>query len=293
MTQNKYAAPLNTDFEDREIPVIDIQPTRGFASLKLRELWQYRELLYSLTWRDIKLRYKQTILGALWAILQPFIAMLLFTLIFNKLIGLSSEDLPYPLFSYSGLVIWMFFANSVLQMSDSMVAQAHTIKKVYFPRLAIPVATMGTSFVDFALAFIILLAMMAYYQIVPTLAILALPGFLLLATATAMGVGLWLSALNVLFRDVRYVVPFLLQMWLFASPIAYSSSFMAKKSEVWNYVYGLNPMAGVVNGFRWSLFGTELIQPQLIVTSSLVAVTLLVTGAYYFRRMERTFADVA
>lgn len=290
---SKSGAALKNDINGRDIPVIDIQPTRGFASLKLKELWQYRELLYSMTWRDIKLRYKQTILGALWAVLQPLLAMLLFTVIFNKLIGLSSEDLPYPLFSYSGLVIWTFFANSVIQMSDSMVSQANTIKKVYFPRLTIPLSSLGSCLVDFVLAFTILIAMMAYYRIVPTLAVLAMPAFLLLAIATAVGVGLWLSALNVLFRDIRYLVPFLIQMWLFASPIAYSSSFMAKRSAVWNYVYGLNPMAGVVNGFRWSLLGTEMVQPQLLITSSLVAVTLLVSGAYFFRRMERTFADVA
>lgn len=273
--------------------MIDIVPTRGFASLNLGELWRYRELLYFMAWRDIKLKYKQTVLGILWAVLQPLLAMVLFYVIFFKFIGLSSDDLPYPIFAYSGLVIWNFFANSVMQASDSMVMQANTVKKVYFPRLAIPISSMGFGVVDFAVAFLILLAMMAYYRIAPTWAVVTLPYFLLLAVATALGVGLWLSALNVLFRDVRYVVPFLIQMWFFATPVAYSSSFMSERPDVWSYVYGLNPMAGVINGFRWSLLGTEMVQPQILVTSSIVAVVLLVTGLYFFRRMERIFADVA
>lgn len=282
----------NRNDRSKEEPVIIVRRSHGLASLKLKELWECRELMYFLAWRDIKLKYKQTILGASWAILQPFLAMLLFTLIFNKLIGLSSEGIPYPLFSYSGLVIWLFFANSVMQASDSLVAQANTVKKVYFPRMVIPVAAVGCNAVDFFLAFLVLIGMMVYYGSSPGLAVLMVPLFLILALTTVLGVGLWLSALNVLFRDVRHVVPFMIQMWLFASPIAYSSSFMADKNPIWGYVYGMNPMAGVVDGFRWALLGTEMQQPQVIIISSLVAVALLVSGAYFFKRTERVFADV-
>ena len=291
-SENLINEQENRNDRGKEEQVIIVRRSHGLASLKLKELWECRELMYFLAWRDVKLRYKQTILGASWAILQPFLAMLLFTLIFNKLIGLSSEGIPYPLFSYSGLVIWMFFANSVMQASDSLVNQANTVKKVYFPRMVIPIAAVGCNALDFVLGFLVLIGMMVYYGFSPGLAVLMLPLFLILALITALGVGLWLSALNVLFRDVRYVVPFMIQMWLFASPIAYSSSFMAERNPIWNYVYGINPMAGIINGFRWSLLGTEVQQPQVILISSLVAVVLLVSGAYFFKRTERVFADV-
>lgn len=268
-----------------------IRPSHGWVSLGLGELWEFREVVFFLTWRDIKVRYKQTILGALWAILQPLLTMIVFSVIFGKLLGVASDDIPYPLFAYSGLIVWTFFANGVSQASSSMVAEGNMIKKVYFPRMAIPIASIAAGLVDFCLAFIVLIGMMIYYGQAPSLAILTLPLFLLLAIFTALGVGMWFSALNVLFRDIRYVIPFLLQVWLFASPVAYSTSLIANKG-FWNVIYGLNPMAGVVNGFRWALLGTPMDQPQIIIVSSIVSLVLLVSGAFFFKRVERNFADV-
>jgi lipopolysaccharide transport system permease protein len=268
-----------------------IRPSHGWVSLGLAELWEFREVVFFLTWRDIKVRYKQTILGALWAILQPLLTMIIFSVIFGKLLNVSSDDIPYPLFAYSGLIIWTFFANGVSLASSSMVAEGNMIKKVYFPRMAIPIASIAAGLVDFLLAFIVLIGMMIYYGQAPSITILTLPLFLLLALFTALGVGMWFSALNVLFRDIRYVIPFLLQVWLFASPVAYSTSLIADKG-FWNIIYGLNPMAGVVNGFRWALLGTPMEQPQIIIVSSVVSLVLLVSGAFFFKRVERNFADV-
>ena len=243
------------------LPVLRIEPSHGWISLKLAELWEYRGLLYFLTWRDIKVRYKQTVLGAAWAIIQPFFTMVVFSLFFGRLAKIPSDGIPYPIFSFAALVPWTFFANGLSQSSNSLVGSANLITKVYFPRLAIPIATVLSGVVDFFLAFGVLLVMMAYYGIVPTRNILWLPLLLLLALVTSLGVGFWLSAMNVQFRDVRYTVPFLTQVWLFATPIAYPSSLL---EEPWRTIYGINPMVGVVEGFRWALLGTDT-QPGPII----------------------------
>ncbi|MCB0161125.1 MAG: ABC transporter permease, partial [Caldilineaceae bacterium] len=236
------------------LPHIRIEPTQGWVALQLRELWRYRELLYFLTWRDIKVRYKQTVLGAAWAVIQPFMTMVVFSLFFGRLAQIPSDGIPYPIFSYAALVPWTFFANGLSQSSNSLVGSANLIKKVYFPRLAVPIATILSGVIDFVLAFLVLLVMMVFYGIVPTANVVWLPFFLLLALVTSLGAGLWLSAMNVQFRDVRYVVPFLVQLWLFATPIAYPSSIIPAP---WRMLYAVNPMVGVVEGFRWALLGVE------------------------------------
>lgn len=266
-----------------------IQPSSGWVSLQLRELWEYRELLYFLIWRDIKVRYKQTVLGAGWAIIQPLFTMLVFSLFFGKLAKVPSDGIPYPLFSYTALVPWTFFAQGLSQSSDSLVGSSNLIKKIYFPRLAIPIGTVCAGMIDFGLAFSVLLVLELTYHIHPTRNILWLPLFVLLALVTALGVGLWLSAFNVKYRDVKYVVPFFTQVWMFMTPIAYPSSLLSGK---WRIVYGLNPMAGVVEAFRWALLGTKTAPSAMIGISCVAAVSLLAGGAYYFRRMEKTFADV-
>jgi len=271
------------------IQPIRIEPSKGWVSLKLGELWTYRELLYFLTWRDIKVRYKQTALGAAWAIIQPVFTMVVFSLFFGRLARIASDGIPYPIFAYAALVPWTFFANGLSQSSDSLVASANLIRKVYFPRLIIPIAAIFASVVDFVLAFIVLLVMMLFYGITPTVNVLWLPYFLLLALTTSLGVGLWLSAMNVQFRDVRYTVPFLTQFWLFATPIAYPSSLL---SEPWRTLYGINPMVGVVESFRWALLGAATAPGPIVIVSSLASLALLVSGLFYFRRMEKTFADV-
>ena len=272
-----------------EMPVTIIRPSRGWISLNLRDLWEYRGLLYFLTWRDIKVRYKQTVLGAAWAIIQPFFSMVVFSLFFGKLAQIPSDGIPYPIFSYAALVPWTFFANGLSQSSSSLVGSANLIKKVYFPRLVVPISAVMAGGVDFVLAFVVLLGMMLFYGIVPAGAIVWLPLLLLLALVTSLGVGLWLTAMNVQFRDVRYAVPFLVQAWMFATPIVYPSSLL---DEPWRTLYGINPMVGVVEGFRWALLGTETAPGPIVIVSALVAVGLLVSGAFYFRRMEKTFADV-
>jgi lipopolysaccharide transport system permease protein len=266
-----------------------IQPTRGWVSLNLGELWRYRELLFFLVWRDVKVRYKQTALGASWAVLQPFVTMVVFTLFFGRLAQMPSDGLPYPLFSFAALVPWTFFAHALTQSSESLVASQQLLKKVYFPRLAVPIASVLSGLVDFFIAFLVLLVMMLLFGVAPTPKILLAAPLLLLAMVTALGVGLWLCALNVQYRDVRYVVPFLAQLWLFATPIVYPSSLL---DEPWRTVYGINPMAGVIEGFRWALLGTDTAPGPMLLVSSLVAVGILASGALYFRRMERTFADV-
>lgn len=270
-------------------PVLNIEPSRAWVSLRLGELWEYRELLYFLTWRDIKVRYKQTVLGAAWAIIQPLFAMMIFSFFFGRLAKIPSDGMPYPLFSFAALVPWTFFANGLNQSSNSLVASANLIKKVYFPRLTIPVATVLAGLVDFALAFIVLLGMMALYGVAPTINMLWTPLFLLLSLVTSLGVGLWLSALNVQYRDVRYIVPFVIQVWMFSTPIVYPSSLL---SEPWRTIYGFNPMVGVVEGFRWALLGTNTAPGATIAVSSLAALMILLSGAFYFRHMEKTFADV-
>ena len=271
------------------LPHIRIEPTQGWVALQLRELWRYRELLYFLTWRDIKVRYKQTVLGAAWAVIQPFMTMVVFSLFFGRLAQIPSDGIPYPIFSYAALVPWTFFANGLSQSSNSLVGSANLIKKVYFPRLAVPIATILSGVIDFVLAFLVLLVMMFFYGIVPTANVVWLPVFLLLALVTSLGAGLWLSAMNVQFRDVRYVVPFLVQLWLFATPIAYPSSIIP---EPWRTLYAVNPMVGVVEGFRWALLGVETRPGPMVIVSAIAAGALLVSGAFYFRRMEKTFADV-
>jgi len=267
-----------------------IEPSRGWVSLKLRELWEYRELLYFLTWRDVKVRYKQTVLGAAWAIIQPLMTMVVFSLFFGNLAKIPSDGIPYPIFSYAALVPWTFFANGMGQSSNSLVGAANLIKKIYFPRLVIPISSVISGVVDFALAFVVLLGMMLAYGIVPTLNVVFLPFLLLLAFVTALGVGMWLSAMNVQFRDVRYIIPFLTQFWMFATPIAYPSSLI--ENDLLRTLYGLNPMTGVVEGFRWALLDTDTAPGPILLVSTLAAIGLLVSGAYYFRRMEKTFADV-
>ncbi len=280
----------DTPPDTADVPVTVIEPTRGWVALKLGELWAYRELLFFFVWRDLKIRYKQTILGVAWAVIQPFFTMVIFSLFFGRLAKVPSDGLPYPIFSYAALVPWTFFANALTQASNSLVMNANMIKKIYFPRLTVPVATVLAGTVDFALAFLVLLGMMFFYGRFPTWNVFWLPFFLLLALTTSLGVGLWLSAMNVQFRDVRYIVPFLTQAWLFATPIAYPSSLL---EEPWRTLYGINPMVGVVEGFRWALLGTETAPGPILFVSSLVAVGLLVSGAFYFKRMEKTFADVA
>lgn len=269
--------------------LVVIKPSRGWVSLGLRELWAYRELLYFLVWRDIKVRYKQTILGAAWAIIQPFFTMVIFSVFFGFLARIPSDDIPYPIFAYAALVPWTFFANGLRHSSTSLVGNASLINKVYFPRLVIPISSVLSGVVDFLLAFVVLLLMMWFYGTTPTAAAAWLPLLLLLALVTALGVGLWLTAMNVQFRDISYVVPFLIQAWMFATPIAYPSSLLA---EPWRTIYGINPMVGVVEGFRWALLGTDSAPGPVIYVSVLVATLIFVSGLFYFRRMERSFADV-
>jgi lipopolysaccharide transport system permease protein len=265
------------------------QPPKGWAWPKFRELWEFRELLFFFAWRDIKVRYRQTVMGALWAIIQPLFTMVIFSLFFGRLANIPSDGVPYPIFSFTALVPWTFFANALAQASNSLVVNANMVKKIYFPRLALPIATVLAGVVDFVLAFVVLLGIMLFYRFVPTVNIIWLPLFALLALVTSIGVSLWLAAMNVQFRDVRYTIPFLTQAWLFVTPIAYPSSLLP---EPWRTVYGLNPMAGVVEGFRWALLGTDTAPGKMIIVSTLVAVTLFVSGAFYFRRMEQSFADV-
>jgi lipopolysaccharide transport system permease protein len=271
------------------VVAVRIEPSRGWRALHLGELWEYRELLYFLTWRDIKVRYKQTALGAAWAILQPVLTMVVFSLFFGRLARVPSDGIPYPIFAFAALVPWTFFANALNQSANSLVQSANLIKRVYFPRLAIPLSSVLSGVVDFVLAFLVLLGMMLYFGAFPTANVVWLPLLLLLAVVTSLGVGLWLSALNVQFRDVHHVVPFVIQFWMFATPIAYPSSLLP---EPWRTVYGINPMVGVVEGFRWALLGADTAPGPMILVSALAAIAFLVSGAFYFRRMEKTFADV-
>jgi lipopolysaccharide transport system permease protein len=280
---------MTTALSDSVRPLVRIEPSKGWVALRLRELWAYRELLYFLTWRDIKVRYKQTAIGAAWAIIQPFCTMVVFSIFFGRLAKMPSDGVPYPVFAYAALVPWTFFANGLSASSDSVVSNANLIKKVYFPRLAVPISGVISGVVDFVLAFGVLLAMMLYFGIVPTWKVVWLPLFALLAVVVALGVGLWLSAMNAQYRDVRYAVPFLTQFWLFATPVAYPSSLL---SEPWRTVYALNPMVGVVEGFRWALLGTATTPGSMMLVSAAASLLILVTGAFYFRRMEKTFADV-
>jgi lipopolysaccharide transport system permease protein len=270
-------------------PITIIEPQSAWLPLRLDEIWSYRELLFFLTWRDIKVRYKQTVLGAAWAIIQPLMTMLVFSLFFGRLARMPSDGVPYPIFAFAALVPWTFFANGVSQAANSLVGSANLLTKVYFPRLIIPLSAVGSGVIDFLLAFLVMVAMMFAYGSVPTFRVVWLPFFLLLALASALGVGLWLSAFNVEFRDVRYVLPFIVQFWMLATPVAYPSTLLP---EPWRTLYGINPMVGVVEGFRWALLSTETAPGPMILVSGAVSLVVLVTGAYYFRRVERTFADI-
>lgn len=273
-----------------DLPVVCLQPTKGWATLGLKDLWEYRELLYFLAWRDVKIRYKQTILGGLWAIAQPFLTMVVFSLFFGRLAKMPSDGIPYPIFSYAALVPWTFFSTGITKASNSLVGSSNLLKKVYFPRLAMPIASVIAGLVDLALALLVLVLMMLYFGIIPTMNVLWTPVLTLLALAACLGVSFWLAAMNVQFRDVRYTVPFIVQTWMFATPIAYPSSLIG--DPFWQLVYALNPMVGVVEGFRWALLGTQTAPVAMIAVSGVAALLMLMSGAYYFRRMERVFADV-
>jgi lipopolysaccharide transport system permease protein len=275
--------------ERSELAHIRIDPSKGWISPGLKDLWQYRELLFFLAWRDIKVRYKQTALGALWAVIQPLFTMLVFTLFFGRLAKVPSDGIPYPLFSYTGLLPWQLFAHALTQSSNSVVANEHLITKVYFPRLVIPLASILAGLVDFVIAFTLVIGMMFWYGVRPTWAILTVPFFVIFTMVTALGVGLWLSALNVQYRDVRHTLTFIVQFWLIASPVAYSSTLVPAR---WRPFYGLNPMAGVIEGFRWALLGKAQAPGAMLWVSVVVVAVVLVGGVYYYRRMEKTFADV-
>lgn len=270
-------------------PVIRIAPSRSWTAIGWRELWEYRELLYFLMWRDIKLRYKQTALGAAWAVLQPVLTMLVFSLFFGKLAKMPTDGLPYPLFALSALVLWTFFANGLTMASGSLVNNANLLRKVYFPRLAVPIAAVLSGLVDFAVTFIVLVGAMAYFGYSLTLRAFAVPPLLLLTLLISLGVGLWLAALSVAFRDVKYVVPYATQLWMFITPIVYPSSLLSAR---WRTLYALNPMVGVIEGFRWAMLGSKTTPGPLIVSSSVAAVVILIGGTLFFRRLEKTFADV-
>jgi lipopolysaccharide transport system permease protein len=266
-----------------------IEPSKGWFHLELSDLWRYRELLYFLTWRDIKVRYKQTALGAAWAVLQPLLTMVVFSIIFGRLAQLPSEGIPYPVFTFTALLPWQLFAFALNQSSASLVADQNLIKKIYFPRLIIPISSVMAGLLDFIIAFGVLLILMFAFGIPLSPRLLAIPFMVLLALATAMAVGLWLSALNVKYRDVRYTLPFLTQVWLFATPIAYSSTLIPER---WQLLYSLNPMTGVVEGFRWAILGKESAVGGMILVSTIMVVLLLVGGLIYFKRMEDEFADI-
>jgi len=269
-------------------PTIDIVPSKGWVALHLRDVWAYRELLYFLVWRDIKVRYKQTVIGILWVILQPWFTVLIFSVVFGLLLKVPSDGTPYPLFYFSAFLPWSFFSGALSHVSGGLVSSANLIKKVYFPRLVIPISGVASGIVDFLIGFGVFLIMMWAYGLPLTVNILWLPLLFLLAVITSLGVGLWLSALNVQFRDVTYVVPFLIQVWFYVTPVIYSSRLFGR----WEPLLALNPMAGVIEGFRWALLGLESAPGPLIGVSAVVALLLLITGLYYFRRTERIFADV-
>lgn len=271
------------------LPMAVYEPTRGWLSLRLNEIWQYRELLYFLTWRDVKIRYKQTALGVAWAVLQPLITMVIFSVIFGQLASLPSDGIPYPVFSYAALLPWGLFSGALQRAGTSLVANSNLITKVYFPRLVIPFSAVAAGLLDFLIAFVVLMGLMLFYKIQLTWMILTIPLFMLLAVLTALAVSLWLSALNVQYRDVQHIIPFMIQAWMYASPVAYSAGLIP--TGPWRIIYGLNPLAGVIQGFRWALLGASP-SDELLIVSVVIVFILLTSGLYYFRRMERTFADV-
>jgi lipopolysaccharide transport system permease protein len=269
--------------------ILILKPTHGWGSLNLGEMWKYRELTYFLIWRDIKVRYKQTVLGASWAILQPFLSMVVFSIFFGGFLNVPSEGVPYPIFSYAALLPWGVFSKALNDAGRSLVANRSMITKIYFPRMVIPLSSVLSGLVDFSIAFVVLLGLMWYFRIAPTSNIWTLPFFLVLALMTALGVGLWLSALNVLYRDIGYIIPFLTQFWFYITPIVYPSS---EVPEQLRYIYALNPMVGVVEGFRWALLNTSTPPGPMVAVSTVISVVILISGMFYFRRMERTFADM-
>ena len=266
-----------------------ITPSIGWLSVDLREIWAYRELLWILAWRDVSVRYKQSIVGIGWAIIQPVMTMIIFTIIFGKFAKLPSDGIPYPVFAFCALLPWNYFARSLGDSSDSLVGSSQLITKVYFPRLILPISKVFAGLIDLFIAFIILLGMMVWYRIVPTAGILLLPVFIFVAMLAALGVGFWFTALNVLYRDVKFVVPFLIQFWMYASPVAYSTSLVPDK---WKWIYGLNPMVGVIEGFRWALLGKTAPLISMFIIPNFIVFVMLITGLYFFKRMEKTFADI-
>lgn len=266
-----------------------IKPPAGWLEWNMGEVWEHRELMYFFVWKDVKVRYKQTAIGAGWAILQPMLTMAIFTLFFGRLARIPSDGLPYPVFFYCALLPWTYFAAALAGATNAVVENQRVITKVYFPRIILPCSSVLSGWLDFAIGFVLLLVMMAYYGTRPGWAILWLPFFLLLATLTALGAGLWLAALNAKYRDVRYVIPFLIQLWMFSSPVAYPSSLVP---EAWRWLYGLNPMAGVIEGFRWALTGQGTAPGAFLAVSAGAVVVLLVGGLAYFQRMEGTLADI-
>ncbi|HVC00475.1 MAG TPA: ABC transporter permease [Candidatus Dormibacteraeota bacterium] len=271
------------------VPVAEIAPRRSWLEFDWGEIWRYRELLYFLVWRDLKVRYKQTVVGVGWAILQPFMTMVVFTLFFGKLAKIPSNGIPYPIFYYAGLLPWMYFSNAVTSTTSVMVQNQRVITKVYFPRLILPLASVVSGLVDFAISFIVLIGMLVYYRVEPRVGLLLVPALLLLAVATALGTGLWLSALNAVYRDVRYVIPFLMQFWMFASPVVYPSNLVPAR---WRWLYDLNPMSGVIDGFRWGITGHGEVNGFYLLISCAAVLVLLLGGLVYFHRMEDIFADV-
>jgi lipopolysaccharide transport system permease protein len=284
------SAPATVDrTDDDSRPVTIIEPPQRWVPLDFQELWDQRELVYFLAWRDIKVRYKQTALGVSWAILQPLFGMVVFSIFFGRLGGIPSDGLPYPLWSFAGLVPWTFFAQGLTQAANSLVVSQNLLRKIYFPRLAIPIATVLSAALDLALSFLVLVGMMVFFGVQPSARAIAVIPLTVLAFVAALGVGLWFSALAVRYRDVRYIVPFLVQFWLFATPIAYPSSLLPER---WRVLYAINPMTGVVEGFRWALLGATTAPGPMLVVSTLAAVIILLGGAFYFRSVERTFADI-
>mgnify|MGYP000858748062 FL=1 len=274
----------------RRPETVIIQPVKGWIALNLRDLWIYRELVYFLTWRDLKVRYKQSVLGVLWAIIKPLLTMVVFTIFFGNLAKLPSDGLPYPIWSYTGLLPWEFFAAALSVSARSMLTSGSMVSKIYFPRIIVPLSSVFANLVDFLIAFVILIGMMFFYHITPTINMVWLPAFLLLAVITALGVGLWFSALLVMYRDVNYMLPFITQLWMFISPVVYASSTIPEK---WRFLYSLNPMAGVVEGFRWAMLGTtQSISPLMVGISAGIALVIFISGLFFFRRMERVFADM-
>jgi lipopolysaccharide transport system permease protein len=278
-----------THVKPDQIQVTYLRPAKGWLGLDLKELWRYRELIFFLTWRDIKVRYKQAVLGIAWAVLQPILTVLIFTVIFGILLRTPSQGLPYPLFALSALLPWQLFATALQRSSVSLVGNANLITKIYFPRLAIPLSTVFAALVDFMVSLLVLLVVMVYYRISPGWHSLWLPLLILLALLTALAVGLWLSALNVQYRDVQHMVPFIIQVWMYASPIVYPIETIP--AGIWRSLYGLNPMVGVIQGFRWALLGTDPPDVTMLISVGVVVI-LLISGLYYFRRMEKTFADI-